>query len=415
VEGSVRASIVVEEVAMSERMFLPRTEPPGLRSLVRLTTAAFVIAALYFASTVLIPITLAILLSLVLAPLVDTAQRTGLSRAPAALVAMIAAAGVIVVLAGAVGQQIADLTQELPRYEATIASKARSIEDATLGWASRLMGRIRHDLQPSGGPVVDAASQQGEQSAASSAAAAANQFPSAMSLVGTIVSPVLNPLATLGIVLIISLFILLQKEDLRDRIIRLFGAHDLHPGNLAIDDARRLLSRYFLTRLAINSVYGLVIAAGLFVVGVPKPIVWGLLALVLRFIPYFGWIIAAALPAALAVAIDPGWSLALLTIAVFAVTETITGQIVEPTVFGRSTGLSPFAIVVSSIVWGWLWGPIGLILSTPLTLCLVVLGRHFQSLQFLDVILGDRPVPVAAENVPSQDGLPPLPTEEGSA
>jgi predicted PurR-regulated permease PerM len=307
---------------------------------------------------------------------------------------------VIVVAAGVIGREIADLTSELPRYEATVVSKVHSLEEATIGSASRLIDRIDRDFQKSANPGGDSASAEPPASiGTASGGAGANPLGSPLSLIGKIVSPVLSPLGTLGIVLILSLFILLQKDDLRDRLIRLFASYDLDPSRLAVDDASDRLSRFFLARLWINAAYALVIGLALFAIGIPKPLLWGCLAGVLRFIPYVGWIIAAALPGALAVAIDPGWSMALLTAIIFTMVETITGQIVEPMLFGRSTGLSPFAIVVAAIVWGWLWGPIGLLLSTPLTLCLVVLARHFEPLKFLDVLLGDKPAPINASAV----------------
>jgi hypothetical protein len=206
-----------------------------------------------------------------------------------------------------------------------------------------------------------------------------------------IVSPIVAPLATTAIVFIVAIFILLQREDLRDRLIRLFGSSDLHRTTVAMNDAARRLSNYFLTQFAINAMFGLIIGTGLFFIGVPSPLLWGVLAMLLRFVPYIGAPLAALLPITLAAAVDPGWSMVVWTAALYAVVEAIMGQAVEPLLYGRSTGLSPFSVVVAATFWTWLWGPIGLILSTPLTLCLVVLGRHVERLEFLDIILGDRP------------------------
>jgi hypothetical protein len=167
---------------------------------------------------------------------------------------------------------------------------------------------------------------------------------------------------------------------------------------MAMDDAGRRLGRYFLTQLALNATFGCVIGVGLLLIGVPNPVLWGIVATLMRFVPYMGAILAAALPLALAAAVDPGWSMVLWTAALFLITEGIMGQAVEPLVYGRSTGLSPVSVVIAAIFWGWLWGPIGLILSMPLTLCLVVLGRHVERLEFLDVLLGNRPALTPAEN-----------------
>jgi len=160
---------------------------------------------------------------------------------------------------------------------------------------------------------------------------------------------------------------------------------------MAMDEAGRRLSRYFLTQLGINASFGIIIGIGLFYIGVPNPVLWAILSALLRFVPYIGSFISAALPIALAAAVDPGWMMTIWTAALYVVVEVLVSQAVEPVLYGHSTGLSPFAVVVSAIFWSWLWGPIGLILSMPLTLCLVVLGRHVERLAFLDVMLGDRP------------------------
>ena len=203
--------------------------------------------------------------------------------------------------------------------------------------------------------------------------------------------PVLHPLATLAIVFVVAVFILIQRDDLRDRIVRLFGTRDLHRTTLAMDDAARRLSRYFLVQLGINACFGLVVAIGLYFIGLPSPLLWGTIAALMRFVPYIGSYVAAGAPILLAAAVEPGWSKALWVGALFLVTEPIIGQLVEPMLYGRSTGLSPLSVVISAIFWGWLWGPVGLIISTPLTLCFVVLGRHVEQFEFLNVLLGDRP------------------------
>ena len=202
----------------------------------------------------------------------------------------------------------------------------------------------------------------------------------------------------LGITFVVLIFILLQREDLRDRMIRLFGSSDLHRTTAAMDDAARRLSRFYLTQLALNAAFGVWTSAGLWIIGVPSPVLWGILTALLRFVPYVGSFIAALLPIGLAAAVDPGWSMMLWTATLFIVSEPFMGHVVEPFVYGKSTGLSPFSVVVSAIFWTWLWGPIGLLIATPLTLCLVVLGRHVERLEFFDVLLGDRPALSPAEN-----------------
>ncbi|MFC7554050.1 AI-2E family transporter [Pseudoroseomonas wenyumeiae] len=222
--------------------------------------------------------------------------------------------------------------------------------------------------------------------------------PTPLEMVKTYLSPVLSPLAHIGIILIVTIFVLLQREDLRDRLIRLFGSSDLHRTTVAMDDAAYRLSRYFLTQVAINASFGFIIGLGLMIIGLPSPILWGILAGLLRFVPYVGAILGALLPVALAAAVDPGWSMMIWTAALFLAIEPVIGHIIEPLAYGHSTGMSPVSVVLAAIFWSWIWGPIGLLLSTPLTLCLVVLGRHIDRLEFLDVILGDRPALTPVEN-----------------
>ena len=211
-------------------------------------------------------------------------------------------------------------------------------------------------------------------------------------------APIVSPITTLGIVLVVVIFLLMQREDLRDRLIRLFGSNDLHRTTLAMDDAASRLSTYFLTQLGINAAFGVIVGLGLWAIGLPSPILWGVVATLLRFVPYVGSAISALLPIALAAAVSPGWTMVIWTVALFGVVETLIGQVIEPLLYGHSTGLSPVAVIVSALFWAWLWGPIGLILSTPFTVILVVLGRHVEHLEFLDVLLGDRPALTPVEN-----------------
>ena len=191
--------------------------------------------------------------------------------------------------------------------------------------------------------------------------------------------------------LIVAIFILMQREDLRDRFIRLFGSTDLHRTTRAMDDAGQRLSRYFVSQLAVNTCFGVVIGVGLWLIGIPSAALWGVLAGLLRFVPYVGPVLAAVAPLALAAAVDAGWWTTIYTALLFVIVEPLTGYVVEPLLYGHSTGLSPTSVIVAAVFWTWIWGPVGLILSTPLTLCLVVMGRHVKSLEFFDVLLGDRP------------------------
>jgi hypothetical protein len=207
-------------------------------------------------------------------------------------------------------------------------------------------------------------------------------------IVLNVMEPLLGPLAKAGIIIVFVVFFLLQREHLRDRFIRLVGSHDLRHTTEALDDAFSRLGRYLLTQTLINSVFGVVLGVGLWLIGIPQPVLWGALALLLRFVPYIGAPIAAFFPAAMAVAVDPGWATLIWTMGLF---------IIEPYLYGRSTGLSTVAVVIAATFWTWLWGPVGLLLSVPLTLCLIVLGQHVSALEFLDILLGDEPALTAEE------------------
>jgi predicted PurR-regulated permease PerM len=384
-----------------ERMDLPERRPtaiapaetPGLSGLLTLAVAVVVVAGLYLGRTVLIPITLAVLLSFLLAPIVNLLRRIHFGRVPSVLVAVVLALGVILALGTLIGTQIADLAQEVPKYAGTIRDKVDTVQNYAVGQLNQVMRRI--DTPP---PAPAARTARTAAEPKPMQVEVHQPDPTPIQLAERIITPIVDPLSTTAIVLIVAIFVLLQREDLRDRLIRLFGSSDLHRTTAAMNDAARRLSRYFLTQLGINAAFGIITGGGLFLIGVPSPLLWGIVGLLLRFVPYIGAPLAAILPLALAAAVSPGWAMVAWTGGLYLATEAIMGQVVEPLLYGRSTGLSPFSVVVSATFWTWLWGPIGLILSTPLTLCLVVLGRHVERLEFLDVILGDRPALTPVES-----------------
>jgi len=353
------------------------------------------VVTLYFGKEVLLPVTLALLLAFILAPLVDLLTRLRFGRVPSVLLGVVFALGVVVAIGSVIGAQIATLSDDLPQYTKTVQAKVSKIEHYTTGklskWAEQLGAQNNKPAPGRNAPTPD----QGQPNQAQPQATAQQQQQqqpqlSPTALAERYVSSVLSPLATIGIVFVVAVFALLQREDLRNRLIRLIGSDDMHHTTVAIDDGARRLTRYFLAQLTINAIFGVVVGVGLLVIGVPNPVLWAITSGVLRFVPYVGSPISAVLPIALAAAVEPGWSMAIYTTAFYAVVELLTAQAVEPLVYGNSTGLSPFSVVVAAIFWSWLWGPVGLLLSTPLTLCLVVIGRHAKQLEFLDVILGDR-------------------------
>lgn len=372
------------------RARVPAAESPRPEKLLGLAVGVVIVVGLYLGREVLIPITLAVLLSFLLAPLVGLLRRIKFPKVPAVLLSVAAALGVILMLGGLIGTQLASLAQDLPRYQSTVEHKVSSVRGFATSHLNRLTTRFGHELNPTGPTAAAPASV--EPGGQKPTPVIVQEPPlSPIHVIQQVLGPVLSPLETIGIVFIVAIFILLQREDVRDRLIRLFGSNDLLRTTAAIDDAGSRLARYFLTQLGINASFGVLIAVGLSMIGVPSPVLWGVLGALLRFVPYVGALIAALLPVALAAAVDPGWSMVIWTAVLFLVTEGVMGQVVEPLVYGHATGLSPLAVIVVAIFWSWLWGPIGLILSTPLTLCLVVLGRHVEHLEFLDVMLGDRP------------------------
>ncbi len=359
-------------------------------------TGLALVAALYFGRAIFVPLALAVLLTFLLAPPVRLLRSWHVGRVFSVVLVVLLAFMVIFGLGAVLGQQVAQLAEKLPQYEITISDKIRSFQGAsnsTLQQASTILKDLRQEIskppdQPPGPPGATAGLSPGR---VPIPVEIRQPEPGPLELLQRILDPLLGPLATTGIIIIFVIFILLQREDLRDRVIKLFGSHDLQRTTAAIDDAARRLSRYFLAQTALNAVFGMVVGAGLAVIGVPSPVLWGILAMVLRFVPYVGAIIAAGFPLVLAAAVDPGWTMVLWTLALFLVLEPIVGQVIEPMLYGQSTGISPVAVVIAATFWTWLWGPIGLLLSTPMTVCLGVIGRHVDRLQFLDVLFGDRP------------------------
>ena len=361
--------------------------------------AVIIILLLYFGREIIIPIALAILLSFVLAPLVGLLQRMRIPRGFAVVSVVITAFALLFAMGSLLASQLTQLAGDLPRYQSTISEKIQSFRDTTAGRGTleRASGMLK-DLSKELDKPKEAATALGGSVSPKAApplkpvpVEVRQPDPGALESLQSLISPLLHPLATTGIIVIFVIFILLQREDLRNRLIRLAGSHDLQRTTAALDDAASRLSRLFLIQLLLNGSFGVIIGSGLWLIGVPSAILWGILAAVLRFVPYIGAAIAAAFPLALAIAVDPTWSMLLWTLALFVVVEPIVGHVIEPMVYGHSTGLSPVAVVASATFWTALWGPIGLVLATPLTVCLVVLGRHVERLEFLDVMFGDRP------------------------
>jgi predicted PurR-regulated permease PerM len=371
--------------------------PPA--SLTSLLFVVVIVGCVYVGREVLVPMALAVLLSFALAPPVELLQRWHVPRSVAVIAVVLFAFAGVFSLGGLMISQVNQLASELPRYQSTLQQKIQSLRgvaagSGTLERASEVLQNLSREIDR---PNTAPPSTPGGPSAVLKPTdrpipvEVRQPDPGALQTLSALISPLINPLETTGIVVVFIIFILLQRQDLRNRLVRLAGSRDLQRTTAAIDDAAQRLSQLFLTQLALNAAFGVVIGAGLWLIGVPSSALWGILAMVLRFVPYIGPPIAAIFPLVLAAAVGAGWGMVLWTAGLFFVVESIVGQAIEPVLFGHRTGLSPVAIIVSATFWTWLWGPIGLILATPLTVCLVVLGRHVDRFKFLDVMLGDQP------------------------
>jgi predicted PurR-regulated permease PerM/GAF domain-containing protein len=371
---------------------------PGTSSLLTAGGIVLAIGALYFGQDIFIPFALAILLSFALTPLVNRLRRLKLPRIAAVLFAVSLAAVLVGGIAFVVGGQIVELAGNLPNYQSTITQKIRAVQTSSPGGG--VVERVTTTLQDLSNEISGP-----DKPSAPSASATGRDPPQEpltvrlerpearpLEMIRTVVGPLLAPLATAGLVVIFVIFILLEKEDLRDRFIKLAGAGDLERSTHALNDAAGRVSRYLLMQLVVNLTYGVPIGLSLYFIGIPNAVLWGLLAAILRFVPYLGPFLAALFPITLAVAVDPGWSMLLWVIALFLVAELISNNVVEPWLYGASTGLSSLAIIMAAIFWTTLWGPVGLFLATPLTVCLVVIGRYVPQLEFLGVLLGSDPV-----------------------
>jgi predicted PurR-regulated permease PerM len=372
------------------RLFPP---PPASRA-AQIVAAACVLAMLYFGRQFLAPLALAGVLSLVIAPLKRKFARLGLGHTAGALVSVLLLGACIAWLAVVLTSQLFAMAADLPQYKEAVRTKLEQVRDLTVGPLERIETELsgivpRSALGPAKKPPGRAGKSAGEIQPAQGQNVA--PLPTATDTMTRIASSLWGPLGQAGIVLVLLVFILLEHEGLRDRMIRLAGEAEAGRTMQAVEDAAQGVSRFFLSQLAVNATFGLVLASTLWFVGVPHAALWGALAGVARFVPYVGALGAGVALAAFAAAIDPGWSLMFWSLGLFLAMELLVAHLVEPQVYGHSTGLAPLGVIVSALFWGVLWGPIGLLLSTPMTLCLVVAGRHVRVLEPISILLGDPP------------------------
>lgn len=373
---------------------------------------AFVIAALYFGRDLLIPLALAALLTFLLSPLV-----TRLERWLGRIVAVLLVVALIFSALGGAGwiltRQLVDLATKLPEYKGNITQKLhafRTPKGGTFTKLSQTVDELKQELPGGSAPETPVVTKEpGKPETA--IASPPNPLPKTVAvqmvetskgnpfeLVQTIITPLLGPLGTAALVLVLVICMLFQREDLRNRLIRLVGQGRIGATTRALDDASDRVSRYLRMQLLVNITYGLCIGIGLYFIGVPNAALWGALSIVLRFIPYIGPWVATILPTLLALAISPGWTMPVLTVTLFGGIELILNNVLEPLLYGKNTGVSSMALIVAAVFWTWLWGPLGLVLATPLTVCLVVMGRHIPRLSFLGVLLSDEEPLTPAED-----------------
>lgn len=359
-------------------------------------------AALYFLREILIPLAFALTLTFLLTPVVVFLQRLRLGRVPAALLTLILFITAAGWSAWAIGNQLVDVVNQLPTYRDNIHAKiqALSLPQKPLARAAASVKEISQELSsPENSPAAGTAPPRQESKRNSPAAPQSPvpvqiQQPSAsgLSYLRDLSATFLRPIALTGIVIIFTTFMLVEREDLRNRLLRLAGLTQLNVMTQALDDAAKRVSRYLLMQFLVNSAFGLVVGISLYFIGIPDPAFWGVIAGILRIVPYVGTLVAGVLPMVLSLAVFDGWLKPLLVFLAFAIVEIIVGNFIEPWLYGAHTGISSLALLVTTVFWTFLWGPAGLVLSTPLTVCVVVLGRYFPQLSFLHILLGDEPV-----------------------
>jgi predicted PurR-regulated permease PerM len=359
--------------------------------------AAVVVAGLYFGRPVLMPLALAVLMSFALAPLVALLKRWRLGHLVPVLISLLLS---IVILGGVgafAGSQLAKLAADLPRYQSNLGHKIQSVvgsatHNSTIRRLNQTIESLSEQITGGHNPAAPEDAGQTPRTRIQPVPVTIQRTSLApWAVAQSVLGPVLEPLGLLALVLVFVGFILLQKDDLRDRFVRLAGSRDMQRTTVALDEAASRLSRYLFMQTCINTCFGLTVGLGLWLIGIPNASLWGLMSALFRFVPYVGVPIAFLFPFALALAVDPGWEKMVWTMILYGSMEAVIGQVVEPLLYGRSMGLSAVAVVVAAVFWTWLWGPVGLLLSTPLTMCFVVLGRHVEGLKFLDVMLGDQP------------------------
>lgn len=375
--------------------------PKWQRSLVALSAAVIavvVIGALYWAQAVFIPVGMAVFLAFMLSPLVRGVQRRGVNRIVSVLLVVFGSATAAGLGMWVVGLQVSDLLTELPNYSANIRTKIKSVRALGSGSA-----RFEKMVEEIGGELKSAAPNSGTTGVRESGDGIPKppdhptevilqpQSPPWLGSLPGYIGSAIESVANLALAFVLLIFMLVNREDLRNRFLRLVGHGRMSSTTKAVDDAGRRISRYLLMQAIVNGTYGLALTIGLYAVGVKYAVLWGCLAAVLRYIPYIGAWVAAAFPVLLSLAMSSTWWPPIFVVTIVLVLELVSNNVLEPLLYGQSMGVSTVAQLVSAAFWAFLWGPVGLILSAPLTVVLLVLGKYVPQLEFLEVLLGDEP------------------------
>jgi predicted PurR-regulated permease PerM len=364
---------------------------PTRENSARLLTIVIVGAVLYFAREVLIPFALAFLLAFLLSPLATRLRHWGLGRVPSAMLVVLVSFSLIAVVGFVMASQLTDVAHKLPGYEQNIREKLHSVQVSGGGLIDRAT-RVIHNLTAELTPPAPSSSR-GQSAEEKPVPVEIRKAPfSPIEMLRRVLGSLLSIGVTGLIIIVFVIFMLIQKEDLRDRLIRLVGAGRVNITTQALDDAAQRLSHYLLAQAGINITFGILAGCVLYIIRVPNPLLWGLSAALLRYIPYLGIWVAACMPALMAFAVEPGWVKVPIIFGSYLGIDLLMYNFAEPLLYGNTTGISPIAILVAAVFWTRLWGPVGLFLSTPLTVCLAVIGRYVPSMEFLSILLGDEPV-----------------------
>jgi len=366
--------------------FAPSRYSQTLPSWIFLPSAVLVIAILYWAQEVLVPIAIAVLLTFVLSPIVSALERLNLGRIVSVTISVLLAFTILLAVGWLAARQIARLANELPLYRRNIQAKIADLRDFKKGGAlekvEQTVEDVKSELSKPKGPSKEAPPRE---------VVITGKEESAFWPIPLATGPMIERLAAVGFAIVLVIFMLIQREELRNRLIRIFGYSRLTVTTKALEEAGQRISRYLLAQFLINTAFGVTVGVVLALIGVPYALLWGFLAMVLRFIPYVGPWAAAFMPTALSLAYFPGWITSFIVVGAFVLIELVINILLEPRFYGESAGVSEIAILVMAAFWTWLWGPVGLMMATPLTVCVVVFAKYVPEMTFITVLLSDAP------------------------